>query len=115
MYFVVSGYGLRELVNDCDIWSLVSQIEKLKEIEVWIVDPFQVYDDDNEYSEMDAYYEENIDEQLEYFNDSEYEMIEKKIDDKEFQNFIDSNVGYGGVGIGNETNQHATNVNKHSA
>lgn len=115
--YSVYGDGLRELVNDGDTWALVSQIQNLRELEVLVVDHSQICEDDNEGSEMDADYEENIDVQLEDIYDSEYDMPEKNEDDKDFENFIDNNVEYVGVGsgIGNETNEHAANDNQPSA
>ncbi|XP_031127501.1 uncharacterized protein LOC116029591 [Ipomoea triloba] len=36
-YFIVTGNGLQELVEDCEVWNLVNQCGSPKVIEIWII------------------------------------------------------------------------------
>nr|GMC75004.1 uncharacterized protein LOC109190938 [Ipomoea batatas] len=101
-YFSVSGNGLQELVEDCEVWDLVNQCGSPKVVDIWIIKG-GVGDDSNEEgcggSAVNCEQYDGSDDSGEEYDGSEEELTSDAvgIDDEEFDNNIDVNVEYGGL------------------
>ncbi|XP_019196362.1 PREDICTED: uncharacterized protein LOC109190352 [Ipomoea nil] len=99
--------GLFELHSDSEIWPLVNSlcVGKPKELEICVVkseftEASNIGSDIEEHdveSNTDGSDEDYEDEVLEEFYDSDYDFVEGKKDDREFDKYVDVTVEYGGV------------------